>query len=72
MIETGQVVILMLLVVVWSISYFKWNKGESTHVKKNNNNKKSTVLYCFIETMYDIVAKILSRELSNLRYIKNI
>lgn len=71
MIETGQVVILML-VVVWSISYFKWNKGESTHVKKNNNNKKSTVSYCFIETMYDIVAKILSRELSDLQYIKNI
>lgn len=72
MIETGQIVILMLLVVVWSISYFKWNKGESTHVKKKTNNKKSTVLYCFIETMYDIVAKILSRELSDLRYIKNI
>lgn len=71
MIETGQVVILML-VVVWSISYFKWNKGESTHVKKKNNNKKSTVLYCVIETMYDIVAKILSRELSDLQYIKNI
>lgn len=39
---------------------------------KKNNNKKSTVLYCFIETMYDIVAKILSRELSDLQYIKNI
>lgn len=39
---------------------------------KKKNNKKSTVLYCFIETMYGIVAKILSRELSNLRYIKNI
>lgn len=38
MIETGQVVILML-VVVWSISYFKWNKGESTHVKKKTTTK---------------------------------
>lgn len=45
---------------------------EKVHMLKKNNNKKSTVLYCFIETMYDIVAKILSRELSDLRYIKNI
>lgn len=36
---------------------------------KKNNNKKSTVLYCVIETMYDIVAKILSRELSDLHSV---